>query len=143
MLAEQYSSVFSTPKEELTEADDSFPECEGGDTAGRPKLSDIEFSAEDIARAIGEVSSTAAAGPERYPAMLLKQCRTALSKPLYIMWRKSLDTGEIPLILKTANVVPVHKGGSCGIPKNYRPIALTSHLIKVFEKVLRKHVCCC
>ena len=79
------SSVFSTPKEELTEADDIFPECEGGDTAGRPKLADIEFSAEDIARAIGEVSSTAAAGPERYPAMLLKQCRTALSKPLYIM----------------------------------------------------------
>ena len=56
------------------------------------------------------------------------------------MWRKSLDTGEIPLILKTANVVPVHKGGSCGIPKNYRAIALTSHLIKVFEKVLRNHV---
>ena len=140
MLAEQYSSVFSTPKEELTEADDIFPECEGGDTAGRPKLADIKFSAEDIARAIGEVSSTAAAGPERYPAMLLKQCRTALSKPLYIMWRKSLDTGDIPLILKTANVVPVHKGGSRGIPKNYRPIALTSHLIKVFEKVLRNHV---
>ena len=64
MLAEQYSSVFSTPKEELTEADDIFPECAGGDTAGRPKLSDIKFSAEDIARAIGEVSSTAAAGPE-------------------------------------------------------------------------------
>ena len=30
MLAEQYSSVFSTPKEELAEADDIFPECEGG-----------------------------------------------------------------------------------------------------------------
>ena len=74
MLAEQYNSVFSTPKEELTEADDIFRECEGGDTAGRPKLADIEFSAEDIARAIGEVSSTAAAGPERYPAMPLKQC---------------------------------------------------------------------
>ena len=56
------------------------------------------------------------------------------------MWRKSLDTGEIPLILKTANIVPVHKGGSHGILKNYRPIALTSHLIKVFEKVLRNHV---
>ena len=70
------------------------------------------------------------------PQPLLKQCRTALSKPLY-MRRKSLDTREIPLILKTENVVPVHKGG---IPKNYRPITFTSHLIKVFKKVLREHI---
>ena len=28
-------------------------------------------------------------------------------------------------------------GGSKAIPKNYRPIALTSHLIKIFEKVIR------
>ena len=51
-----------------------------------------------------------------------------------------MDTGHIPQILKTANVIPIHKGGSRGVPKNYRPIALTSHLIKVFEKVLRKRI---
>ena len=140
MLAEQYSSVFSTPKEQLSNPEDYFPEDPQEETTGRPGLSDIQFSAEDIARAIGEVSATAAAGPDRYPAMFLKQCRTALSKPLYIMWRKSLDTGDIPLMLKTAHVVPIHKGGSRGVPKNYRPTALTSHLIKIFEKVLRSRI---
>ena len=49
----------------------------------------------------------------------------------------SLDSGEIPQVLKTANIVPIHKGGSRGVPNNYRPIALTSHLITIFEKVLR------
>ena len=43
-----------------------------------------------------------------------------------------MDLGQIPDILKTANIIPIHKGGSRGIPKNYRPIALTSHLIKLF-----------
>ena len=31
----------------------------------------------------------------------------------------------------------MHKGGSRSAPKNYRPVALTSHLIKVFERVVR------
>ena len=42
--------------------------------------------------------------------------------------------------MKAANIIPVHKGGSRGLAKNYRPIALTSHLIKVFEKVLSKSI---
>ena len=56
------------------------------------------------------------------------------------MWRKSLDTGEIPPLLKIADVVPIFKNGNRGVPSNYRPVALTSHLIKVFEKVLRKYI---
>ena len=34
-------------------------------------------------------------------------------------------------------ICPIHKGGSRSVPKNYRPVALTSHLIKVFERVMR------
>merc|ERR1712030_58428 len=69
-----------------------------------------------------------------------KQCKRELSRPLYLIWKKSLSTGEIPNILKTANIVPIHKGGSKGEAKNYRPVALTSHIIKIFEKVLRKRI---
>ena len=34
-------------------------------------------------------------------------------------------------------IIPIHKCGSRSAPKNYRPGALTSHLIKVCERVLR------
>ena len=138
MLAEQYNSVFSTPKERLKSPEDIFTDDD--QDAARSPLHDIEFTEKDIANAIGEISPTAAAGPDRFPAILLKQCRTALSKPLFLIWRKSLDIGQIPLILKTGHIVPIHKGGSRGMPKNYRPVALTSHIIKVFEKVMRKTI---
>ena len=36
--------------------------------------------------------------------------------------------------------MPIYKGGSRGEARNYRPVALTSHIIKVFEKVLRNHI---
>ena len=44
----------------------------------------------------------------------------------------------IPSDLLLVLICPVHKGGSRGLPKNYRPVALTSHLVKVFERVVRK-----
>ena len=90
--------------------------------------------------AISEISPTAAAGPDRFPAKLLKECKDVLSVPLHLIWRRSLDTGQVPQILKTVHIIPVYKGGCRGNPENYRPVALTSHLIKVFEKVIRKKI---
>ena len=74
--------------------------------------SNVTFDQEDIVNAINEISRTAAAGPDRFPAVLLKHCRNALARPLYLIWRKSLDCG---IIHKTANIVPIHKGKSRGV----------------------------
>ena len=37
---------------------------------------------------------------------------------------------------KNSFVTPIHNGGSRRESKNYRPVSLTSHIIKVFERVL-------
>ena len=50
----------------------------------------------------------------------------------------SIDKGIIPDELLLVQICPLHKGGSRADPANFRPVALTSHLIKSFEKVLRK-----
>merc|ERR1711874_705255 len=77
---------------------------------------------------------------DQFPSIILKKCREYLAEPIYLIWRISLDSSEIPEIYKTANVAPIHKGGSKGEAKNYRPVALTSHIIKIFEKVVRKRI---
>ena len=105
---------------------------------GDDELSNFNFSQKDIEEACSKLRSTAAPGPDGVPAQLLKSCKSELSRPLYILWRSSLDSGIIPEELLLVLICPVHKGGSRAIPKNYCPLALTSHLIKVFERVLRK-----
>ena len=135
LLSDQYKSVFVQPRPEwlIGNVNDFFTtDVEG------PALSDIKFSETDIELACQELSSSSAPGPDGVPASLLKSCRKELSRPLYILWRSSMDHGLIPPDLLLVMVSPVHKGGSRGSPKNYRPVALTSHLTKVFERVLRK-----
>ena len=34
-------------------------------------------------------------------------------------------------------ITPIYKGGVKSLPTNYRPVALTNHLTKIFERILR------
>ena len=42
--------------------------------------------------------------------------------------------------LKYQTIIPIFKKGSKGLPANYRPVSLTSHVIKMFERVMRKKI---
>ena len=101
---------------------------------------ELQFTAEHLVKAIDELSSSAAAGPDNFPAVFLKLCKLELSEPLTKLWQFSLRQGSVPMLLKKCIITPIHKGGSKAKPANYRPIALTSHLIKIFEKVMRNHL---
>ena len=48
-----------------------------------------------------------------------------------------MDEGVVPAIFKMAYVAPVYKGGSKMVPANFRPVSLTSHVMKVFERVIK------
>ena len=74
-------------------------------------------------------------GPDGIHNIVLLEAWEEMALPLTIIFKRSLRTSEVPEDWRTANVTPVHKGGSRGSPKNYRPVALTSHLTKVFERV--------
>ena len=78
-----------------------------------------------------------APGPDKFHGNLLKNCATSLAYPLSILFDKSYRTGVIPRDWKLAHVVPVYKKGSKNNVENYRPISLTSIIMKTYEKVIR------
>ena len=131
----QYESVFSIPDpdKKIQNAQIFFQDLD----ESKPQLTDIIFTYNDIEKAIDKLGTNAAGGPDGFPAILLKKCKFALSKPLYAQWRDSMDQGHVPILMKQATITPIHKGGSRSEAKNYRPISLTSHLTKIFERVIR------
>ena len=108
------------------------------DFFGHPQgntLSDSNITREDIIDAIKTISQNSSGGPDEFPAILLKQCSKNPAHPLQLLYKASLKTGEIPTDLKRDIITPIYKGGSRNLPKNYRPVALTSYLIKRMENI--------
>ena len=101
-------------------------------------MANFDFTPDHIEHACAELNATSAPGPDGIPALLLKECRKELKKPLWHLWNESMQQGVIPPDLLLVLICPVHKGGSRADPGQYRPVALTSHIVKVFERVLRQ-----
>ena len=100
ILQQQYVKVFSDP-------DAPIPKETLHKQAALTTIEDIVFSATEIEEAIDELQAHAASGPDDFPAIVLKKCKLTISGSLYRLWRRSLDTGEIPqYLLKGEGGVP-------------------------------------
>ena len=137
-LSNQYSSSYSVPNPENAISDPSeFFSLTNANNA----LLDICFNERDIERQIDSLKTNTSPGPDHFPAKLLKMCKKELSIPIYHIWRKSLDSGYIVPIFLHGVVCPVLKPRSESyLPKSYRPISLTSHIIKIFEKIVKSAI---
>ena len=90
---------------------------------------DMEFSIEDIKKAIGELSSSASPVLDGVPSILLRNCRHSLAEALYLLWKESIRLGRTPTKLKDATITSIYKDEGRGSAENYRPVSLTSHII--------------
>ena len=81
-----------------------------------------------------------AAGPDGIPNKILKSCAEEIAPVLTLIFKKSLETGNLPPDWKKANVTPLFKKGDKHTPQNYRPVSLTSICCKLLEHIVCRHV---
>ena len=79
------------------------------------------------------LNSSKATGPDNLHSHLLKSCARTLHKPVFLIIQQSLTTRQLPNFWKSANATPVFKKGNKLQVSNYRPISLTSQIVKLAE----------
>ncbi|KAK3851044.1 hypothetical protein Pcinc_042269 [Petrolisthes cinctipes] len=134
LFSQQFAEVFNAPLRTLA-IDDSDSFFRRGATEHQ-ELCELQFTDDDILAAIKTIRPTAAPGPDEFPAILLKSCCSELTKPLQMLFSRSFQTGIVPGLMKKARITPIYKKGLRTDPSNYRPVALTSHIMKVMEKII-------
>ena len=132
ILQEQYASAFSNPDKANLEDVRTSKVVEPPNS-----ITDIDFNEQDILDAIKAMHRFSGPGPDKFPVLILKECGLVLAPVITQLWRASLDSGNIATKFKSQSVIPLFKKGKRSIAANYRPVSLTSHLIKMFERVVR------
>ena len=84
--------------------------------------------------------SKACTGPDGVFPGLLKECHMEVAPSLTRLFNYSLSRGTLPIDWKTANVVPVFKLGEQTAIDNYRPVSLTSVVVKYLESLIHNYI---
>ena len=131
ILQQQFNSVFSNPKK-CVDYNPPF---------SKPKiikpLLPLEITNEKVIKAINEIKVSSSCPKYEIPARVLKDCKNTLCVPIKMLWKKSFEIGKVPSQYKQQLIIPIYKKGPKTKPENFRPVSLSAHVIKVFERILR------
>ena len=74
-----------------------------------------------------------------YPG-IRKEAADQIAKPLYILFKNYLETGNVPIDWLAANICAINKKALRKLATNYRPVSLTSFVSKLLESIIRDHL---
>lgn len=103
-------------------------------------ISQVEIRLGEVCRLLKQVNLNKSAGPDNISPIFIVNCAKDLSVPLSMLFEKSLATGVVPKIWKSAYITPIHKKGSRTLVENYRPISKLCVFVKILEKIVYAQV---
>ena len=104
------------------------------------KIKSVEFTVEEVRKKLEKLKENKSCGPDSIHPNILKVCHQELALPLANIFTKSIREGRVAAVWKTAEVVPLHKGGAKGSHTNYRAVSLTSVGCKLMESFLKEKI---
>ena len=131
-LRAKFSSVFTEDDGVLPDFSQVIPE---------DSFTQLLIDDNEVFLAISSLANNFSTGADGICPIFVKNLKTYLTRPLTEIFRCSMNSGIIPEDWKKSVIVPVYKPGSLPyLVDSYRPIALTSVIVKILEKIIRKNV---
>ena len=94
----------------------------------------------DVRALFQKQSSRKAGGPDGVSAPTLRHCSAQLAPVFTPIFNLSLEQSLVPRCFKTSTVIPIPKKPKVTSLNDYRPVALTSVVMKVFERLVLRHL---
>ena len=132
-LLHQFSSVFTKDSDDPNR--NATPD---GPTV--PDIDPLNITEDGVLKLLQKLNSSKAGGPDEIPGRFLKETAVSSAPFLTHLYRKSLETSEVPSAWRKQWVSPIYKKGLRSDPANYRPVSLTCITSKLMEHVVCKHV---
>ncbi|KAK3566665.1 hypothetical protein QTP86_002398, partial [Hemibagrus guttatus] len=105
-----------------------------------PPLTPLTIKEEEVNRLFKRLNTRKATGPDSISPSLLKHCANQLSPVFTDIFNTSLETCHVPACFKTSAIVPVPKKTKITGLNDYRPVALTSVVMKSFERLVLSYL---
>lgn len=101
---------------------------------------EVIVTLDDIDWAINSLKWKSGAGPDKLSPFVIKMCIDKIVWPIWLLFQKTFDDGQIPAALKLSRVVPVFKKGDKSDVSNYRVVAISSVILKIFEIAVKSRL---
>ena len=101
----------------------------------------LTLEASDISGSFQNVDQCKAHGLDGNPGYVLRVCADKLAKVLTNIFNLSLSQSVVPTPFKASINVPVPKKPVASCLNHYSPVALTSVIMKCFERLVQTHIC--
>ncbi len=102
----------------------------------------LSVSLHEVCKVLSKTKVRKAAGPDSIPPRVVRLCSEQLSPVLTDMFNMSLERRLVPRSFKEFIMIPVPKKSPVTCHNDYRPIALTSVLMKCLEWLVLNSIKC-
>ena len=100
-----------------------------------------DFTMCEMKQAIQKMKTKGAPGPDRIPPSFLKNLGPVAQEKLLLLFNRSFRLAECPQIWRNAIIVPLLKAGkSASELASFRPISLTSCVVKLLERMFAERL---
>ena len=100
----------------------------------------VIVDADTVVKQLKKINVRKSPGPDSICGKTLRCCANQLGCVLQHLFQLSLDLCSVPKLWKTSTIIPLPKITKPKELKDFRPIALTSLIMKTFEKIVKSYI---